>query len=157
LEFMREPNFPFCDNLCDAIAATAFTFPPPRGTLPAEQRADDMDRIVDHYTCFDDPLMRDFISSLGDSHRNVLNTQVDMARKRIPAFPPSFRIWDTMPGHNLSIRSSYSLCHNPRCHSYILLKGILGRDEKKAPQLQLKLLKTFLRPSVRREHKYEAL
>jgi len=110
-QFMRKPRFPFYDGLCDAMAATVFTFPPPRGTLPAEQRADDGDHIMDHYTCFDDPLMRDFIFSSSDSHRNSINTRLDVLQKRLPAFPSSFRIWDTMPGHNMSVRSSYSLCH----------------------------------------------
>jgi hypothetical protein len=111
MRFMREPKFPFYDDLGDAAAAMAFTFPPPRGMVPAEQRADDVDRIMDHYTCFNDPFMRDFISSLDDYHQNFLNTTLDTLHKRLPAFPSSFRIWDTMPGHNMSIRSSYSLCH----------------------------------------------
>jgi hypothetical protein len=106
LRYMRERDCPFYDDLCDAIMSAAYSFPPPRGTLPAEQRPDDMDRIMDRHTCFDNPMMLHFISSLGDSQRNFMNTTLEIVRKCFPAFPPSFRIWDTKPGHNLTVRST---------------------------------------------------
>jgi hypothetical protein len=126
-KFMRKPEFPFYDGLCDAMAATAFAFPPPRGTLPAEQRAEDADRIMEHYTCFNYPLMRNFISSLGDRNRNFINTRLEMVQNRLPAFPSTFGIWDTMPGHNLAVRSSYSLCYQSMHRSYNFYRGTWTR------------------------------
>jgi hypothetical protein len=108
LVFMKEPSYPFVDNLCDVILTTTSTFPhAPHHPIPAEQRPDDKHRIMDQYACFDESLMRDYISPLEDSDRNFLIAQLDMAKRRLSAFPPEFRIWDTMPGHNLSVRGSY--------------------------------------------------
>jgi hypothetical protein len=101
-QYMREPRTLSTDNECDALLATALTFPLPRGALRTQQRSDDKDRIMDPYTCFSAPIMRKFFSSLNSSLQKDLKQDVDMIEKRLPAFPPSLLILDTMPGHNLA-------------------------------------------------------
>jgi hypothetical protein len=132
LQCLREPESPVADRLCDAMAATAFTFLPPLGNVPVKQRPDDKDRIMDRYTCLSEPLMLDFVSSVESRVQNLYNTWVHSVQKCCPPFPPQFRIWDTTPGHNLTaVSSAYNLCHQPKYHSHIYQKECLGKMKRR--------------------------
>jgi hypothetical protein len=77
MECIKKPGHPLAEGLCDAFITTASTFPPPRGNLAAEQRPDDKDRIMDRYTCLDEPPMRDLVSSSPSELQNLLKTELD--------------------------------------------------------------------------------
>jgi hypothetical protein len=104
--YMREPKFQFYDDLCDAMVSTILTFPPPLGPVPASPQPDDKGRIMNQYTRFNDPQMLELFDSVDDHTRNVVNATVDMLHKRFQVFPSSFWIWDTLPGHNLTVRGA---------------------------------------------------
>jgi hypothetical protein len=108
--YMLEPRSPLQGDLCDAMLSTALTFSPPLGPLPASPQPDDKDRIMDQYTFFNHPQMLEFISTLDDHTRNNVNAALEMLHKRLPAFPCSFRIWDTLPGHHLSVCGTRKDC-----------------------------------------------
>jgi len=91
---MALPPDPLADRICDTMLATILAFPLPSGTQPAQQRPDDLERIMDCRVFYDEPRMRTLIASFDDSSQHSLEAAADRERSRLPLFPGHFSVWD---------------------------------------------------------------
>jgi len=90
---MKQPADALIDQICDAMVATIFAFPPPPEVIqPAEKRPDDRERVMDRIVFYDEKHMQTLISSLDDNGRIFLKAVADRERLRLPLFPAYFKI-----------------------------------------------------------------
>src|SRR4051794_15718593 len=78
-------------EVCNAMLATIQQFPPPSQTFrPAQPHPDDRKRIKDRRVFYDEPLMRNLISTFDEATRTTLKATADRERARLPLFPAHF-------------------------------------------------------------------
>jgi len=74
------------------MVATVLAFPLPHDPQPAQQRPDDRERVMDCPVFYDEPQMRNMITSFDDESRMLLKAAADRERARLPLFPVYFDV-----------------------------------------------------------------
>jgi hypothetical protein len=75
------------------MLTTVSNFDIPKGHRLAEPSQDDRERVMDRRVFYEEPELKNLISSLDESSRAFLRTAMDRERSHLPLFPVHFLEW----------------------------------------------------------------